>query len=125
LNVAKAIEYIYVCRNSNLVLPLSFQENILIYSLSRSKTLVSYSGKLNPSGSYNYMAKWMSEQALDPIDVPMGVARSVFDNDQVIGKTYKVRVPMSVVTSHIYIYTQQKKLRTIFFQKYKKVLIYI
>jgi len=105
--VAKTIEYIYGCRNSKLVLPLSFQENILIYSLSRSKTLVSYSGKLNPFGSYDYMAKWMSAQALDPIDVPMGVVRSVFDNEQVIGKTYKVRaenkVPMSVVTSHIYI----------------------
>lgn len=49
----------------------------------------------------------MSEKALDPIDVPMGVVRSVFDNEQFSGKTYKVRAenkaPMSVVTSHIYI----------------------
>ena len=103
--VANAIEYIYGCRNSKLVLPLSFQENILIYSLSRSKTLVSYSGKLRPSGSYDYMAKWMSEQALDPIDVPMGVVRSVFDNKQAIDKTYQVRaenkVPMSRNKSYI------------------------
>lgn len=42
--VAKAIAYLYGCRYSKLVLPLSFQENILIYSLSRSKSLLSYSG---------------------------------------------------------------------------------
>lgn len=47
------------------------------------------------------ICKWMLDE------VPTGIVRSVFDNEQVIGKTYKVRaenkVPMSIVTSHIYI----------------------
>lgn len=101
--VAKAIEYLYGCRNSKLVLPLSFQENILIYSLSRSKSLLSYSGKMNPSGSYEYMSNWKNDQAMLPPKFPDGVVRSVFD----IGKTYKIKaenkVPMSAITSNIYI----------------------
>lgn len=49
----------------------------------------------------------MSDQATTALNVPPGIVRSVFDNEQVIGKTYKVqaenKVPMSIVTSHIYI----------------------
>lgn len=105
--IAKIVELIYGCRNSKLVLPLSFQENILTYSCSHSKQLLSYNGRTAPAGSYDFLSKWMAEQSENVIRFPNGIVRSVFDNEQVIGKTYKVsaenKVPSSIVTSHIYI----------------------
>ena len=105
--VAKCIELIYGCHNSKLVLPLSFQENLLVYSLCRSKQLVSYNSQMSPSGSSDFISKWLNEQSSTPVDFPEGLVRSVFDNEQVIGKTHKVKadnkVPASVITSHIYI----------------------
>ena len=105
--LAKFVEYIYGCRNAKLVLPLSFQENLLIHSLSRSKRLISYNCKINPAGSYEFISKWMTDQAATPIEMPGGLVRSVFDNEQVVGKTLRVKadnkVPMSIITSHMYI----------------------
>ena len=106
--IAKAIEYIYGCRNTKLVLPLHFQENLMVYSFSRSKYLLQYNSKIDPAGSQDYISKWMYEQATSPPPVPTGIVRSVFDNEQVIGRTHRVKadnkVPMSIVTSHIYIF---------------------
>ena len=49
----------------------------------------------------------MADQATEPVQFPDGVTRCVFDNEQVIGKTHRVKagnkVPMSIVTSHAYI----------------------
>lgn len=105
--VAKCIELIYGCHNSKLVLPLSFQENLLVYSLCRSKQLVSYNSRMYPAGSSDFISKWLTDQSNQPVEFPNGLVRAVFDNEQVIGKTYKVKadnkVPSSVITSHIYI----------------------
>ena len=110
--VAKAVEFFYGCRNSKIVLPLSFQENIVLYSLSRNKTLVASAAKMNPSGSYDYLSKWMTEQASEAVSFPSWCVRAVSDNEQCTGRTHKVKaqhwVPMSIVTSHIYINFNQQ-----------------
>ena len=106
--LAKCIEQIYCCRNQQLVLPLSFRQNLLGYSLSNSKLLVNINGATSPAGSYSFLSKWLSEQAKNELQFPEGIVRVVFDNEQVIGKRYTVKadknmVPMSVITSHAYI----------------------
>lgn len=49
----------------------------------------------------------MTDKAAFPIEMPGGLARSVFDNERVVGKTHRVKadnkVPMSILTSHLYI----------------------
>ena len=111
--VANCIELIYGSHNSKLVLPLSFQENLLVYRLCRSKQLVSYNSRMYPAGSSDFISKWLTNESSEPIEFPDGLVRSVFDNEQVIGKTHKLkadkRVPASVITSHIYISNSKTK----------------
>ena len=49
----------------------------------------------------------MTDQAADPVRFPSGMVRSVFDNEQVIGKRHIIKtdnkVPLIVVISHMYI----------------------
>ena len=49
----------------------------------------------------------MFDQTTDEIKFPHGVVRGVFDNEQVIGKSYRIKnenkVPSSIVTSNLYI----------------------
>ncbi len=104
--VSKLIETIYSNWNTKLQLPISLSENLLVYSLTHSKQLVHYNSCVGPSGSYNYLQKWILDQVAEPIPYPTGLAKSVFDNEQVIGKTRSVKaenkVPGSVITSHAY-----------------------
>ncbi|XP_060601916.1 uncharacterized protein LOC132755133 [Ruditapes philippinarum] len=53
------------------------------------------------------ISKWLADEASTPVEFPKGLVRTVFDNEQVIGKTYRIKadskVPTSIVTSHLYI----------------------
>lgn len=114
LQIAKLVEIMYGCRNKNLVLPLSFQENLLVYSLSRNKQLVGFNSRLCPAGSEKTISRWMTQQADTPVKYPEGLVRSVFDNEQVVGKTYRVKsdnkLPTSVITSHLYIVIDEQNM---------------
>ena len=46
---------------------------------------------MSPSGSSDYISKWLTEQSNDAVIFPDGLVRTVFENEQVIGKNYKVR----------------------------------
>ena len=79
LNVlAKIIELIYYCKNCKLVLPNHLIESLLFYYFTNSKSYEIFSN---------------------------GLCKSVFDNNQKIGKTYLIsgtnKVPSSVITSHL------------------------
>jgi len=54
------------------------------------------------------LAKWLNESAANEIEFPPGIVRVVFDNEQVIGKRYRVKanqtsVPTSVTSSSVYL----------------------
>ena len=74
--------------------------------MTHSKQLVRYNTSAGPSGCYSYLHNWIQNQAADPVQFPMGLAKSVFHNEQVIGKTRLVKsdnnVPISIITSHAY-----------------------
>ena len=61
-----------------------------------------------PSSSHTYLTSWLNKAASANIEFPPGTVRVVFNNEQVIGKRYRVKtnqssVPTSVVTSAIYL----------------------
>ena len=109
--LAKLIEQIYKCRNSRLVLPLGFRENlvqVITYKLSNNALLSALNSRTKPYGSYTFLSTWLNKTAGSEIKFPNGIVRVVFDNEQVIGKRYRVKadqalVPASVVTSSAYL----------------------
>ena len=105
--LARTVEQIYGIINKNLVLPLSFKENILTYKLTHSKQLINYNGRMTAAGSYTNLTGWLTSQAELPIEVPRGLIRNLMDNEQVVGKNRLIKadnkVPFSVVTSHAHI----------------------
>ncbi len=105
--MAHSIEQIYSSQNKLLVLPASFCQNLLTYSLSGSKLLVNVNGSTTAAGLYQLLTNWRAEQAKNEIQFPTGVIRCMFDNEQVVRLHYDVRagsssVPVSVITSHGY-----------------------
>ena len=106
--LAKLIEQIYSCRNSKLILPLSFQEALVTYKLSNNAQLSALNSRSRPSGSHTYLTTWLNKASAKEITFPSGLVRVVFDNEQVIGKRYRVKanqsnVPSSVISSSIYL----------------------
>ena len=57
----------------------------------------------SPAGSYWTVRNWLKGLSMDELPKPIGDCLVAFDNDQVIGKSYNVRVnnkvKMSIVTS--------------------------
>ena len=115
IKLCMIIEQMYGCINQRMILPNSFRNNLLTYSLSNSKLLVNFNGKCRPSGCYTCLKNWLANKAKDELKVPNGIVKIVFDNEQVVGKKYTVKsdsnvVPMGVVTSHIYVSIDQQNI---------------
>ena len=88
---AKILEQLYNCRNSRLVLPLSFQENLVTYKCSNSSLLTALNSASMPSGGHTSVTKKLKKAASTEIPFSPGIVRFVFDNEQVIGKRYRVK----------------------------------
>ena len=93
--------------NFHEMLPLSFRENLVSFKLSNSALLTCLMASSSPSGSSTTLLNWLNKASLQPLTVPQGMVRLVFDNEQVVGKRYRVKagqstVPMSAITSHLY-----------------------
>ena len=62
-------------------------------------------GSCHAGGSYSFLTDWLNKQAKNEILYPVGTIRLLFDNEQRVGKCYRVsaksnNVPVSVITSH-------------------------
>ena len=106
--LGKVIEQIYNCRNTRLILPLDFRENLITYKLSNNPFLFALNSSATSSGSHTYLTSRLNEAASTEIEFPPGTVRVVFDNKQIIGKRYRVKanqssVPTSVIKSTIYL----------------------
>ena len=97
--LARLIEQIYKSQNSRLVLPLAFREGLITYKMSNSSLLSGLNSKSKSSGSHTFITSWLNKSAECPINFPPGVVRVVFDNEQVIGKRYRVKANQFSVTS--------------------------
>ena len=100
-HLAKVIEQIYNCRYTKLVLPLSFHENVITYKLSNNLLLsaLHFSSKL--LGSDMYLIKWLNKLAENEIEFLKVIAPFVFDNVQVIGKWYRVKMNQTNVLTNV------------------------
>ena len=85
--IVKIVELISYCRNSKLVLPNHFLENLLCYSFTNSKSYANFLGSRAPGGSYSYITSWLTREATNPIKCPSGIVKAIFDNNQKVGKT--------------------------------------
>ena len=105
--LAEVIEMVYYCINSRTILPNHFLETLLCYSMTNCKTYLNFISSRSPGGGYSYITNWLKEQNIVEKPFPKGLVKSVFDNNQKVGKTYLISerniVPTSVITSHLYI----------------------
>ncbi|XP_063952838.1 uncharacterized protein LOC135153566 [Lytechinus pictus] len=84
------------------------RENIVMYSFTSSKLGANLMNHVSPAGSYRTLIiRCLDSSAEDSIAIPAGTSRCVFDNNQIIGKTYTIKrdnkVPTSVMCSAAYI----------------------
>ena len=61
MKIIKILELNYSCHNPKLILPMHFQDNVLLYSLTNSKTMVNYCNTFLPSGGYNFLSNWLNQ----------------------------------------------------------------
>ena len=53
--ISKIIELIYGLRKNRLILPISFTENLNVYTQTRNKGLLAYASKVSPGNSVAYI----------------------------------------------------------------------
>jgi hypothetical protein len=60
-------------------------QNVVIYSIALSKTILELISRASPSGSYTTYYKWFNKLSYDKLRFPSGLVVAAFDNNQVIG----------------------------------------
>ncbi|CAG2220191.1 unnamed protein product [Mytilus edulis] len=107
LLVSRALEQLYALSNKKLISPVSFLMSISAYAFTGSKVVVDMIGNTNPSGHYKTIANWLKYQGSQLPVIPACDLMNVFDNEQVIGKTYSIKprnkVSISVITNKGYV----------------------
>jgi 7-cyano-7-deazaguanine synthase in queuosine biosynthesis len=102
-----AINAIYFISFSSCIMPFSFAINLLIYFFVRSKQVANVLFRHGPYGSYDSIRGWLDRGAEKPLTPPTGDLVVAFDNDQVLGKSWRVHVSnkmkYSVITSVLYL----------------------
>lgn len=116
LSLSYAMHQIHHTRCLTFTSPLCFSNNLVLYFLTKSKKAVNLWGSLGPYGSYTTLMKWLSRQSMQPLQRPVdGDVITFFDNNQVVGKTHRVKVqqkvPISVITTSIHIKVFESQFR--------------
>lgn len=98
-----ALHSICLVINQRFIHPISVAQNIVLHSYARSRTACHIFGNLQPSGSYRYLEETVSEISKDKPCFPQGDIYVAFDNQQIVGRDFRVSVgatqPTSIVTS--------------------------
>ena len=80
LNVALALEQVYQIKYNNLISPVSFLANLMIFVKTGSHTAIEISCACDPGGSYTSILKWLKDQGGNANSFPGGFLVNVFDN---------------------------------------------
>jgi hypothetical protein len=100
--LVKASENVLSSLNSTYISPISLAENLVIYHFSGSKNACNMFGRVTAGGSYWTIQNTGKDLATIPPAFPDGDIIVVYDNNQVIGRQYKVSwcgtIPSSTVT---------------------------
>ena len=96
------LENIYKLRNTNFIGPVSMMQNLTVLSLTGSKTSVDIIGTSGAGGKYSTLCRWLDISSEKQIG-PSGDAVYMFDNEQVVGRTWSIKpnnkVNCSVITT--------------------------
>ncbi|CAC5387316.1 unnamed protein product [Mytilus coruscus] len=84
------LEHVYKLRNAQFIGPVSLLQNFTIFSLSHSKTVTDIVGNISAGGKYTTVCKMLDNNS-KPRTPPNGDAVYVFDNEQVVGKTWTIK----------------------------------
>lgn len=69
-----------------------FPLNLLLYVASGSRNAVNLTGKGGPHGSYATVREWILNQTSKLLQFPDGDCVVIFDNNQVIGRSWNIKV---------------------------------
>ena len=81
---SQLIEQVLYTRNLNIVTPFSFKRNLVMYSVTNSKTAVKLQSSWESSGSYTTVHDILASK-VDPISCPIGDIHNTIDNNQKVG----------------------------------------
>ena len=103
--VALMIEHVYQLLAPSFIGPMSFLQNINIFAFTHSKIAANMLGTTEPAGKYMCVSNWLQQQAAVAPLCPPGDIVCVFDNEQLVGRTWNVtpnnKVKVSVITNVI------------------------
>ena len=96
-------EQVLYTRKLNLATPFSFKRNLIMYSITNSKTAVKLQNSWENSGSYTTVHDILTSK-VDPKNCPDEDVHNPIDNNQKVGMcTWKIRegstVPLSICTT--------------------------
>ena len=101
-----ALEHLYgmsTFSTKYFVAPMCFVNNTMQCQATQSRMCINLNGKTGPAGSYKTVSNWLVSQSTKELDFPQSDCMVAFDNDQVVGKSWRVstdnKVKSSCVTS--------------------------
>ena len=101
--ISVACEQLQKISSPMYVGPASLLQNLNIFAITNSKLALNILGNVVPSGRYNTVFNWLSQQANVPLKCPPGDLVVMFDNEQIVGKTWSIKpnnkVNMSIITN--------------------------
>jgi hypothetical protein len=71
-SLAKLIEHFLNLKNSRCLAPLSLYQNVVIYSIAQSKTILELISRASPSGSYTTYYNWFNKLSYDKLRISSG-----------------------------------------------------
>ena len=81
------------------VAPMCFVNNIMQCQATQSRMCINLNGKIGPAGSYKTVSNWLVSQSTKELDFPQSDCMVAFDNDQVVGKSWRVSIDNKVKSS--------------------------
>ena len=87
-------EYKVFCRTHVLNV-----NNIMQCQATESRMCINLYGKTVPAGSYKTVSNWLVSQSTKELDFPQSDCMVAFDNDQVVGKSWRVSIDNKVKSS--------------------------
>ena len=71
---------------------MCFVNNIMQCQATQSRMCINLNGKTGPEGSYKTVSNWLVSQSTKELDFPQSDCMVAFDNDQVVGKSWRVSI---------------------------------
>ena len=101
--ISVACEQLQKISSPMYVGPASLLQNLNIFAITNSKLALNILGNVVPSGRYNTVFNWLSQQANVPLKCPPGDLVVMFDNEEIVGKTWSIKpnnkLNMSIITN--------------------------